>query len=152
MKLNILFLILFLILSIKTEIDLDSYSIQIFKDYIKDKGFFEIIESIKMVYGQDIAIISCEELNKNNEGNCKRLVIDYMPESSSSSQSMEIISKGTREYLKCIEKLYYSKILEQSYQNSDIKRELESIFDKDISKSIYVEIKKRVKKLGPCEE
>ena len=89
MKLNILFLIPFLILSIKTEIDLDSYSIQIFKDYIKDKGFFEIIESIKMVYGQDIAIISCEELNKNNEGNCKRLVIEYMPESSSSSQSMK---------------------------------------------------------------
>ena len=51
MKLNILFLIPFLILSIKTEIDFDSYSIQVFIDYEKQTGLFEIIKSIKDTYG-----------------------------------------------------------------------------------------------------
>ena len=79
MKLNTLFLIPFLILSIKTKINWDSYSIETFINYEKKKGLFEIIKSIKMTYGQDVAIISCEELNGNCKGNCKKLVIEYMP-------------------------------------------------------------------------
>ena len=103
MKLNTLFLIPFLILSIKTKINWDSYSIETFINYEKKKGLFEIIKSIKMIYGQDVAIITCEELNKNYNGNCQRLVTEYMTEPSDI-----IISKGpkpTREYLKCIEEL-----------------------------------------------
>ena len=32
-----------------------------------------------MVYDQEAAIISCEELNINNCGDCKKVVTDYMP-------------------------------------------------------------------------
>ena len=75
-----------------------------------------------------------------------------MPESPS-RRFISKVPKSPREYLKCIEKFYYSRILEQSYQNSDIRRELlQNIFTKDQSKSIYDEIRKRVKKLGPCQE
>ena len=45
---------------------------------MKRNGLFKIIESIKETYGQDLAIISCEELNKNCKGNCKKLVTEYM--------------------------------------------------------------------------
>ena len=76
------FLIFFLIISIKTESELDSYSIEVFKEYVKNNGLFEIILSIKMIYGQDVAIVSCEELNENCKGNCKRLVLEYMPETT----------------------------------------------------------------------
>ena len=82
MRLITLFLIFFLVILIKTESILDQFSIEGFKEYVKDNGLFEIIFSIKMLYGQDVAIISCEELNENYKGNCKRLVIEYMPESS----------------------------------------------------------------------
>ena len=78
MKLINHFLILFLILSITSENLLDNYSIDPFLNDLKSNGLFEIILSIKKVYGQDVAIISCEELNENRQGNCKKLVTEYM--------------------------------------------------------------------------
>ena len=78
MKLKVLFLFLLLIISIKSNDLLDSFSIEGFKKYLKDNGLFQIIQSIKYAYGQDVAIISCEELNKNYNGNCQKLVIDYI--------------------------------------------------------------------------
>ena len=80
MKLNVLYLVLLLITSIKSNNVLDSYSIEGFKDYLKENDLFEIIQTIKNFYGQDVAIICCEELNQNYNGNCKKLVTDYMEE------------------------------------------------------------------------
>ena len=45
------FLILFLTLSITSEDQLDGYSIDPFKDILEKEGFFEVIKSIKNVYG-----------------------------------------------------------------------------------------------------
>ncbi len=73
---------IFLILSIITlaisKFVLDNYSINMFIINLKKEGFFDIIQSINELYGQDVAIISCEELNKKRCGNCKRVVTDYM--------------------------------------------------------------------------
>ena len=71
-------LIIILFINISTKY-LDHYSINFFIIRLKSEGLFEIIKSIKIIYGQDVAIISCEELNKNTCGNCKRVVLDYMP-------------------------------------------------------------------------
>ena len=76
MKLITIFL--FLIISIKSENELDSYSIEPFKDYLKEEGLLEILEFILKAYNQDLAILSCEELVGNRKGNCKRLVTEYM--------------------------------------------------------------------------
>ena len=65
MKLIIYFLILSLIMSIASESLIYSFSIDNFLNILKNNGLFEIILSIKKVYGQDVAIISCEELSKN---------------------------------------------------------------------------------------
>ena len=78
MKLINHFLIIFLIISITSENLLDNFSIDPFLKDLKRDGLFEIILSIKKVYGQDVAIISCEELNENRKGNCKKLVTEYM--------------------------------------------------------------------------
>ena len=101
MKLNVLFLVLLLITSIKSNNYLDPFSIEGFKDHLKDKGLFEIIKYIKYNYGQDVAIISCEELNKNYNGNCKKLVTEYMEEKP------ENINEGTY------------RLLAEFYKNSE---------------------------------
>ena len=72
------FLILFLTLSITSENKIDEYSIEPVKDALKKEGIFQVIESIKRNYGQDVAIISCEELTESRKGNCKRLVTEYI--------------------------------------------------------------------------
>ena len=82
MKLIIHCLILFLTISITSENLLNDFSIEPFKKYLKEKGLFQIIQSILNVYGQDIAIISCEELNVYRKGNCQRLITDYMTPSN----------------------------------------------------------------------
>ncbi len=99
MKSIILFLILFITLLTISKSIMDDFSIEPFKDKMQEEGLFDIILSIKEFYGQDIAIISCEELNKNNCGNCRKLVIDYMPqlipqntENQQNSQSLSSIS------------------------------------------------------------
>ena len=77
-------IILVLIISITTltisEISFENYSIDSFIYSLKNEGIFEIIKSIKEIYGQDVAILSCEELNKDHSGNCKKVVKEYMPD------------------------------------------------------------------------
>ena len=57
MKLNNLILILYLIFSIKAKNILENFMIETFIEHVKQKGFLEIIKSIKEIYGQDVAII-----------------------------------------------------------------------------------------------
>jgi hypothetical protein len=111
MKLISLFLLLFLLISINSENQLDTFSIDNFIKDLKNDGLFEIIESIKEVYGQDIAIISCEELNENHKGNCKRLVIEYMRPRASTRYVDE-------EEAKCIKILNFSKIIKNEVNYS----------------------------------
>ena len=80
MKSLTLLLILFIIETSISKIELDNYSIDIFIIKMKNDGIFDILVEFKYIYGPDVAIISCEELNRNCEGNCKRLVTEYMPD------------------------------------------------------------------------
>ena len=80
MKLITIVIIFFVIISIKSEDSLNSYSINNFIEYLKNNKLFEIIKSIKKAYGSDVAIITCEELNKNMKGYCERLVLEHLPE------------------------------------------------------------------------
>ena len=80
MKSLSLFLILFIIKSSISKIEVENYSVNLFIDKLKKEGTFEIIKSIKEECGQDIAILSCEEINENHCGNCRKVVIFYMPD------------------------------------------------------------------------
>ena len=61
MKSIAIFLILSIITLTISKFDLDNYSINFFIINLKREGLFEIIKSIKCVYGPDLAIIPCEE-------------------------------------------------------------------------------------------
>ena len=149
MKLNTVFLFSCLIISITSEIDWNSYSIEPFKEYLKNEGLLEIIESILMTYSQDVAILCCEELVGNRKGNCKRLVIEYI---NPSYNSTEDITRGLQN-ITCIQKLYYSMITNKDIQDSlVIKNELRKKFTDSLSNLIFKKIVKRIKDLGPCEE
>ena len=79
MKSISIFILLFIIKSSISNSSIDELSISKFIYRIKKEGNFEIIKSIKKLYGQDFAIISCEELYRNTYGNCKKLITEYMP-------------------------------------------------------------------------
>ena len=71
MKLISIFLILSIITLTISKFDLDNFSTNMLIINLKREGLFEIIKLIKYKYGQDLAIITCEELNTNQCGNCK---------------------------------------------------------------------------------
>ena len=158
MKLNTAFLFLFLIISITSENSWDSYSIEPFKEELKNEGLLEIIESILKAYNQDVAILSCEELVGNRKGNCKRLVIEYMDpyyECSPPTYCKKAKTRGLEDYkIKCIEKLIYSKITNSQNQKNSfaIKMKLRKKFTKDQSDLIFNKIANRVRHLGSCKE
>ena len=81
MKSLTLFLILFIIKSSVSQSKLKNYSVNTFISNLKSQGTFNIIKSVKFQCGDDVAIITCETINKNYSGNCKRLVIEYMDNS-----------------------------------------------------------------------
>ena len=147
MKLITQFLILFLILSITSENLLNAYSIEPFKDALKIEGIFQIIESIKWKYGQDVAIISCEELTENHKGNCKRLVTEYMPSSyqitgRTSNKNESVVSTTSNE-----EQSEYNKILNWLYNIRLIMWRKKLKANKKKSYMIYRKIIKRVREL-----
>ena len=154
MKLNTVFLFSCLIISIASENDLDSYSIDQFMEYLEKEGLFEIIESILKAYNQDIAILCCEELVGDRKGNCKRLVTEYMDPSNEYPSPSKRASELEDEHLKCIEKLYYSMFTNsEDIQNSIvIKNELSKKYPESHSNLIFNKIVERVRDLGPCKE
>ena len=72
-------IILLIVLSIQfvNMIDLSSYSIDTFLEYIQNSGYYEIFLQIKYYYGDDVAIATCKELVQSND--CDYLVKVYFP-------------------------------------------------------------------------
>ena len=164
MKINNLFLVLLLITSIKLNDNMDSYSIDTFKAHLKENGLFGIIQSIKVFYGQDVAIISCEELNINNKGNCKKLITEYMDDklespiigpkgllsdfnetSSITSQNDKDPSTGQSPNKTIKRPLIYWKLMKNSTHFLYIQDTPRKNFNKEELRSIYRKIMKKVK-------
>ena len=69
-----LFYMIFILSNI--EVQGGDYSIDPFLDYLQETGYYDIIQAIKIYYGDDIAIDVCEELTKSND--CETVVMIYM--------------------------------------------------------------------------
>ena len=145
MKLINHFLILFLIISLTSEISINDYSINTFINDLKRNGLFEIIESIKKVYCQDVAIISCEELTENRKGNCKKLVTEYIPEYKCSDNKRTTIPT----YKMYIRHKRWNPIMKHSCPKFDTKDKLNKIYNPEKLESIYHGILQRIGK-RPC--
>ena len=65
----------------------DDYTINLLINYLKENGFYEIIENVKIIFGTDFAIELCIEFTKiSYSKNCKEVVTDYMETSSKSRE------------------------------------------------------------------
>ena len=147
MKLITDFMILFLMISITSESLIDSFSIDHFLNNLKSNGLFEIILSIKKVYGQDVAIISCEELSENCVGNCKRLVTEYMDLSEIPTSPEPPIPKANPIELNTTDE--GSIPLPKEYSNFDKNLKmptLESILSKKFNSEESILISNKIKK------
>ena len=123
---------------------------------MKNEGLFEIIESIKKAYNQDIAIISCKELTESRKGNCKKLVTEYMKPSDDDDIAIIFDQDDSTEdyHRKCIKRLYYYKIIGHKFikHTPKIKKKLRKKFTIYQSNLIFNKIERRVRDIGPCKE
>ena len=132
MKSIAIFLILSIISLTFSKNILDNYSINLFIDYLKRQRLFKIIKSIKYKYGQDVAIISCEELNKNYCGNCKKVVTDYMPIDDNKILYPHFInSKGWVYLKKCLGSKFSSEETQLKYKRIIEKYKKRKILNKN---------------------
>ena len=95
---------------------------------MKKYGLFDVIKSIKKIYCQDVAIISCEELTENRKGNCKKIVTEYMP--SYICHKSIIYPQDGQLSVKNV-------IIKKSCPIPNIKNKLSQIFDQKKIKSIF---------------
>mgnify|MGYP006873208856 CR=1 FL=1 len=130
------FLILFITMLTVSKSNSDDFSINPFIKSLKQEGLFDIINSIKDSYGNDVAIISCEEIKKDHGGNCKTLVTDYMPPSG------KIFIPPTKyRYMKrssfIIKKKSMKEILNKKYSQKKTNKIYDNIKIKMVKKGIY---------------
>mgnify|MGYP006873229148 CR=1 FL=1 len=138
MKSISLFLILFIVpIAIS---NLDKFSIDPFINNLKNEGLYDLISSIKDNYGEDVAIISCEELNKNHSGNCRTLVKDYIP-SSSPNPDDDTISKSNKKIIQN----YFPNIIFKNEREKKIKNAIKDIKEKKYNKNDLIKFIKKLK-------
>ena len=73
---TIRYLFYMILLLSNVEVKGGDYSIDTFLDFLQEKGYYDIIQSVKVYFGDDIAIDVCKELVQNNH--CEDVVRIYM--------------------------------------------------------------------------
>ena len=100
------------------------YSIDPFLDYLQNTGYYDIIQSIKLYFGEDIAIDVCEELTKSND--CETVVRVYMIDGGSMGKRVPIFKNITNTEITEITEIYQRifEVLENKYDITEEMREL----------------------------
>ena len=117
-----------------------NYSIQSFIDYVKNKGFYDIIFQVKISLGKDVAIEVCFSMVENSQ--CDELVRVYMNEGGSGNSG----SNGTFPNPSDVDIIIYPEVgldsnktsvilerklelkLQQTKTSSDFKEKIKNIF------------------------
>ena len=117
-----LFYMIFILSNI--EVLKGDYSIAPFLDYLQETGYYDIIKSIKLYFGEDIAIDVCEELTKSND--CETVVRFYMNPGGSKGKRVPIFKNITNTEITEITEIYQRifEILENKYDITEEMREL----------------------------
>ena len=69
---TIRYLFYMILLLSNVEVKGGDYSIDTFLDFLQEKGYYDIIQSVKVYFGDDIAIDVCKEFVKSNH--CEEVV------------------------------------------------------------------------------
>ena len=108
------FLFIFLLFIIFNQ----SFSINNFLDYLKNTGYYETIEYIKLIFGDDVAIEVCRELLQTND--CEVVVKVYMLPWTSPSRAPIRREEGTNKLTQILFQEENLKILTQFYTKREI--------------------------------
>ena len=127
-----------------------TYSIDVLLDYLRETGYYELIQEIKRVLGDDIAIDVCEELVKN--GDCEIVVRVYM----NTKGTLPIIIYPTKidfkeiyaseKFMQTIQNLYLVSDQKTNYLIYIIVRNYNILIKRMTEKEILMLIKKMVSK------
>ena len=115
--------------------DIRSYSINILLDYLKGTGYYSIIENIKQLFGDDVAIDFCEVYVGSKD--CKEVVQVYMSEGTNPKKAP--IRNEDSKNLELIEVLLQEenlKILSQFYTKNEIIEKARKILNMRTDKTI----------------
>ena len=95
-------------------LDFTGYSFSSFIDFLQQSGYYEVIRSVKIELGEDIAIAFCKEFVPSND--CENVVTIYIKEKQ---------RRGTRaNKIELIELLFQEEnlnVIEQSYDIEEMK-------------------------------
>ena len=99
---TILLLSLLMALDVKAD-----YSMDIFLNFMQEKGYYDIIVEIKFYFGTDVAIAVCKEFVHSDD--CGRLVRIYIPNRV----------RGDNEIIKKIESIIFNPDNYNVYKNNE---------------------------------
>ena len=95
-----------------------NYSIDILLEYLEGKGYYDLIQESKIIFGNDVAIEVCKELVQSSD--CETVVRVYM--------ASEIGGEGGKHKLPAYINLeIYEEILEYFENNYNINEEIEPL-------------------------
>ena len=108
-------------------VDLTKYSIKTFINLLQKSGYYEVIRSVKIQLGEDIAIAVCKEFVQSND--CETVVTDYMEEGTRRVTRAIVSEMGLIELLCQEENL---KVINQTYTVKEMKTKVIGILKKQL--------------------
>ena len=129
-------------------IDLSKYSFNALIEYIKQNGYYEVIRSVKMQIGDDIAIAVCKEFLQSND--CETVVTTYMEEGT-----IPVTKSGEIGLIDILCQKENLEVINQSYTIKEMKAKVIGILKKQLlSFESNPQIKENIKniliKLDKC--
>ena len=116
--LRYMFYMILILSNTNTEVLRGDYSIDALLDYLQETGYYDIIQSIKIYFGDDVAIDVCKEFVQTNH--CETVVRVYM---TNKAPTPDIDGSGPKYALIHIKPEPYEKIFKA------IKEKYENIFE-----------------------
>ena len=96
---------------------LDESSINFFLNYLLETGYYDVIEAVKKVYGNDIAIEVCKEFLQSND--CEEFVKVYLSNEAKAKRAPSYTSF----YIKIEEnsKIKNEELISQEFDKAEVK-------------------------------
>ena len=115
MKIRYLFCMILLLSNI--EVLRGDYSIDTLLDYLQEKGYYDIIQSVKIYFGDDVAIDVCREMVQNNH--CEAVVRVYMIDQTPARDMNGNGPKYAPIHIKPEPYVKIFKVIKKKYENID---------------------------------
>ena len=119
---TIRYLLYMILLLPNIEVLSGSYSIDSLLDYLEETGYYDLIQALKIYYGDDIAIDICKEFIGNND--CEIVVRVYMPSMPNSHSEN---GENDAKHAPSVNNLFCEEILEYFENAYNLNKEMREL-------------------------